>query len=336
MRPPELFPRIPYRRQLGRLRDPIARGESVPYGADEVALIRAYLPNRGAETRCPRCREPLVVGGPVVLREGARPVWVIRCQQCSIRMSISPRALASRRRMHCSGLVHSSPSPTKLAGRAPHAAIAVAGHAAVIVAAVALTLPRAEQAAVPGDTALVYLALPQAAQPEVPRLAPPAMHKLPDIRGFKTVVAPVTVPEQIEAADLTSQFDPREFSGMGYEDGTFMGAGGGVVGGEGDPNYVWPSVNLLDEPPVLVSSPPLEYPASMQNLGVEGFVVLQFVIDTLGRAEWQSLEIVQASHIAFIDSARSIICNSRYRPGRVRGSPVRVRSVIRINFTLTK
>jgi TonB family protein len=239
--------------------------------------------------------------------------------------------------MRWSGLVHSSPPATRLTSRAPQAAIAVAAHAAVIVAAVALTLPRVEQAAVPGDTALVYLSLPQAEHPELPRLAPPAMHELPDIRGFKTLAPPVTVPQQIEAVDLASQFDPREYSGMGFEGGTFGGAAGGVVGGEGDdPNYVWPSANLLDEPPVLISSPPLGYPASMRNLGVEGYVVLQFVIDTLGRAEWQSLEIVQASHIAFIDSARSIICNSRYRPGRVRGSPVRVRAVIRIDFSLTR
>ncbi|UCG85080.1 MAG: energy transducer TonB [Gemmatimonadota bacterium] len=337
MKPLDLFPRIPYTRQRGRLRDPITRSESVTYSAAEIALLRTSLPNHGAVTRCPRCREPLMVGGPVVLRKRATPVWVIRCERCSIRLSISPRALASRRHMQCAGLVDSKPPVTSLASKAPQTAIAVVAHAAVVAAAVALTVPTVEQAYAPADTALLYLAPPRAVPRELPRLAPPVIHNLPDIRGFKNLVPPVTVPEQVDVADLTSQFDPRDFSGLGYEVGAFPGAMGGVIGGEGnDADYVWASEALLDEQPELISSPPLVYPAAMRNLGVEGFVVLQFVVDTLGVAERRTVEIIEASHLGFIDSARSIVCQSRYRPGRMRGLPVRVWSMVRIDFTLTK
>jgi TonB family protein len=239
--------------------------------------------------------------------------------------------------MRCSGLVHAKPPAEPLRSRFPHVAITLAAHAAFVVAAVTLTLPRVEQPTAQADTALVYLPSPPAARAELMSMPPPlAIQGLADVKGFKTVTPPIEVPQGIAPASQASEFDPRQFSGLGAEGGDFLGSAGGVLGGEGDdPNYIWPSIALLDEPPVLIWSPPKVYPAALQNLGVEGHVVLQFVIDTLGLAEPLSVHIVRATHPGFIDSARELVCKSRYRPGRMRGLPVRVRSVVRIEFTLT-
>jgi hypothetical protein len=43
---------------------------------------------------------------------------------------------------------------------------------------------------------------------------------------------------------------------------------------------------------------------------------------------------VEASHDGFVEPAKDIVRNSRYRPGRMRGRPVRVWSVVTINFSL--
>jgi TonB family protein len=335
MKPLQLFPRIPYRHQLARLSGAISRGEPNCYSADEVAQIRPSLPNHDAVTRCPRCREPLKVGGPVALQPEAAPVWVTRCDHCEIRMSVSTPALASQRRMRCGGLVHSEPPVTQLASRALHVAIAVVAHAFVITAAVMLTLPRAELATAPADTAMVLLAYSEAEQPKPVQLDLPEIPKLTDLKGFKTVAPPVVMPQQVNQADMTSQFDPRDFSGVGLEGGTFLGDAGGAVGEtERDRGSVWRSTTLLDEPPVLISSPPPVYPADMRQSGLEGYVVLRFVIDTLGRAERPTVEIIKATHNKFVPSARKIIYQSRYRPGRVRGLPVRVLTTQRIDFSL--
>ncbi len=337
MPPPQLFPKIPYTRQRGRLGGPIVRGERITYSDDEVALIRTALFRGSRDILCPRCHQLFNVGGPVVLQQGGKPVWVVRCEPCSVRMSVSPRAFVAQRKMRCSGLVHSSRPARPLKSRVPQMAAAVAVHAAVVVAAVTLTLPQVEQPAAPADTAVISLPSPRSARAELARIPPPpAMQGLANIRGFTTVTPPIEVPHGIQPASLAPQFDPKQFSGVGSEGGSSMGSTGGVLGGTGhDPNYIWPSITLLDEPPILISSPPLVYPAAMQNLGIEGHVVFQFVIDTLGLTEQLTVRMIRATHPAFVDSARDIVCKSRYRPGRIRGFPVRVRSVIRIEFTLT-
>jgi TonB family protein len=335
MRPPKLFPEIPYTRQLGRLRQSDASGEPIPYGPDEVALLRASLLKRGKAAHCPRCGNALHVGGPVELQQGGGRVWKVRCEHCRIRLTVSPRAVASQRRMHLRDLVHSRPDTSPLKNRAPHAAVAVAIHAAVIVAAVTLTLPRPEGPSARRDTVAVYLAPPRDVQPELVTLAPALLERLANMEGFETVVAPVDVPLDLDIEESSTQFDPRAFSGVGEEGGSLMGAVGGVTEDEGrGADYVYAATAVLDEPPELISSPPLEYPDRLRDRGIEGRVVLQFVIDTLGRAERETIEIVEASHDGFVEPAKDIVRNSRYRPGRMRGRPVRVWSVVTINFSL--
>ena len=73
----------------------------------------------------------------------------------------------------------------------------------------------------------------------------------------------------------------------------------------------------------------------MQNLGIEGYVVLQFVIDTAGKVEPKTLRVMSATHEDFIEPATRIVRESLYVPARVRGKPVRVLTQIRVNFNLT-
>jgi hypothetical protein len=154
------------------------------------------------------------------------------------------------------------------------------------------------------------------------------------IQGFKTLLPPIAVPTEV-AIDPNQRFDPRDYSGVGVEGAGFAGEFGDGDGDQYDPNRIWASSALPGEPPRLISSPRLMYPPWMRNSGIEGFVVLQFVIDTLGLAEPQTIQVITATHEGFIEPATRIIRRSLYRPGRVRGRPVRVLSQVRINFTLT-
>ncbi len=70
--------------------------------------------------------------------------------------------------------------------------------------------------------------------------------------------------------------------------------------------------------------------------GIEGFVLLEFIIDTTGRVEDGSVNVLQSTNRAFEGPARDVIRRSLYRPGRVRGSAVRVLVSQQIGFTIQR
>lgn len=67
-----------------------------------------------------------------------------------------------------------------------------------------------------------------------------------------------------------------------------------------------------------------EYPARLRAARMEGRVVLQFVVDTLGRVEPTSIRAVQSTFSGFDESARRAISACRYRPARMNNQAVRV------------
>ncbi len=72
----------------------------------------------------------------------------------------------------------------------------------------------------------------------------------------------------------------------------------------------------MDELPRLLAGPPLQIPDSLREIGVEAVVVLEFVIDTTGRAEPASITVVESPHPALTDIAREAVLVSMYSPGR--------------------
>jgi protein TonB len=77
------------------------------------------------------------------------------------------------------------------------------------------------------------------------------------------------------------------------------------------------------------------YPPELIAKGVEGAVVTNFVIDTTGRADTTTIEIVQSSHPLFVESVRTAIPGMRFSPAMVQGR--RVRQVVeqRFQFRIT-
>jgi len=176
------------------------------------------------------------------------------------------------------------------------------------------------------DTTMVFIQ----EQPEQDEPPPPEVLDLPPPKGFRTLAAPVNIPTGIPPIDLSQQFDPRDFSGVGVEEGIFEGV---EEEGPVDLAQVFNEA-VVDEPPERISSPPLEYPRMMQQAGVEGMVVLQGVVDTAGRIEPNSIEVVSSTNRAFEGPAKNLLRRSLFRPGRVRGQPVRVLIQLPIQFTL--
>jgi|GEM_PF-1336741 len=58
------------------------------------------------------------------------------------------------------------------------------------------------------------------------------------------------------------------------------------------------------------------YPASLRDLGVEGTVVVEFVVDTTGLVDPESASIVSSSHTLFAGAALELVKRARFSPGK--------------------
>lgn len=65
------------------------------------------------------------------------------------------------------------------------------------------------------------------------------------------------------------------------------------------------------------------YPADLMAAGVEGLTIVRFVVDSTGRADVRTLEIMSSSHPAFTQAVRDAISGMRFVAARIRGTPVR-------------
>jgi len=177
------------------------------------------------------------------------------------------------------------------------------------------------------DTTLVFLEPPKAPPPETP---PPdaIVSANPPPKGFQTVVAVQDIPTEIPPVNLNDRFDPKDFTGSGVQGGVATG----IVGGTGPVTGETYLEAQVDDPPTVISTGPLRYPPVLERAGIGGRVVMQFVVDTTGHAEAAGFKILSSTNTAFNEPAREVIMKSVFRPGRVRGQPVRVQVQQVISF----
>jgi protein TonB len=84
----------------------------------------------------------------------------------------------------------------------------------------------------------------------------------------------------------------------------------------------------------LISQPEPRYPQIAERMGLEGRVLLRFVIDTTGRVDKASIEIVEASEEQFTRPARESVARARFRPALMSGSPVRQLAEESVRFVI--
>ena len=89
----------------------------------------------------------------------------------------------------------------------------------------------------------------------------------------------------------------------------------------------------LSQQPRLLEAGPLIYPAELRAQGLPGAVRVAFVIDTSGRAVPSSLRTHSAGNIAFEESARETILQSRWLPGVALGQRAAVCTMVTIHFS---
>ncbi len=202
-------------------------------------------------------------------------------------------------------------------------AVSLVVHTVVIAGAVYATLSAGEaDNSVKVDTAMVFMDQPKQEKPPEQQ---PQQLDIP-LKGFQTVVAPDVIPTNIPPVNLQEHFDPKDYSGTGVEGGVATGI---VPTG----NEVFMEA-IVEEKPAVLSGPTLQYPELLRQAQIQGRVLVQAIIDTLGRAEPPSVKVLQSPNPGFDQSAKSYVTKALFRPARVHGRAVRVLIQIPIDFRL--
>lgn len=202
-------------------------------------------------------------------------------------------------------------------------AVSLVIHTVVIAGAVYATLSAGQtDNTVRVDTAMVFVDQPKQEKPPEQQ---PVQLDVP-LKGFQTVVAPDVIPTNIPPVNLQEHFDPKDYSGTGVEGGLATGL---VPTG----NEVFMEA-IVEEKPERLSGPPFVYPELLKQAGIQGRVIVQAVIDTLGRAEPPSVKVLQSPNPGFDQAAKNLVSKSLFRPARVHGRAVRVLIQIPIDFRI--
>ena len=106
-----------------------------------------------------------------------------------------------------------------------------------------------------------------------------------------------------------------------------MRIGSGAIVGEGN---AW-LADQVDKPVLMMTGVAMPtYPAMLRSAGVAGAVLVEFVVDTLGRVEPGSLHVLQSDHDLFAASVREVVPRLRFMAAEARGR--KVRQLVRLPF----
>jgi protein TonB len=131
---------------------------------------------------------------------------------------------------------------------------------------------------------------------------------LPNLSGIDIVT-----PSGIEATAT----DAAAITGTG---GGSVVAGGGAP--DGDAIY---SAALVDKSAIaLPGNRTPVYPELLRKAGVEGSVLVQFIIDTTGALEPESVRIIKSDHELFSHAVRAVLDRHRFLPAEAGGHRVRM------------
>ncbi len=173
-------------------------------------------------------------------------------------------------------------------------------------------------------------AIERPAVPEVQPAPTPSAPRLPTIDRVPNEIPPIDL--DVKVAVASNEEVAR--GALGPMNQPAGGALGGPIAptrdGALDERYV-------DRAPRVVGNPvPPTFPFAMRERGVGGRVAIQFVIDTLGRAEMRGLRVVEAPDSSFAHAVRAVLPRYRFTPGEVRGQKVRTLVQLPFDFTLVR
>jgi protein TonB len=130
------------------------------------------------------------------------------------------------------------------------------------------------------------------------------------------VIRPLDIPDQLPPIDADA-------FARGVTDWDVGTSGAGSLGPTGRTNHVGPYTALEVDyvaAPILMATP--RYPDFLRDAGVQGQVVVQFAIDTLGRVIPTSIAVMHSDHPQFAAAVRRALTAALFKPAEAGGRKV--------------
>ena len=181
---------------------------------------------------------------------------------------------------------------------------------------------------------------PKLVVPQLPKEAPLAPPK-----GFKVLAPPVNVPTKLPSIDLSKALtNENDFSGKGVAGGSSNGVKGGT-GKEGDAgksagvkavdeDHVY-TESQVEKPVSKIGGEAPEYPPALKDAGVEGTVLVQFVVNEKGRYESGTLNVINSSNPGFTAAVKDALPRMKFSAAQIGGKKVQQLVQMPFQFHLT-
>ncbi len=220
---------------------------------------------------------------------------------------------------------------TQYGGAAGGGVFSIALHSVLITAAVYATMHAKEVKKAVVRVFDITQVAQQKNEPPPPQQQIASVAPLP--KGFQTLSIPTNIPINIPPPSQNTSFNAADFSGVGIEGGLARGVAttGPVI--RTDQPYL---ESVVEERPEYVGGPKPRYPDLLRQAGIDGRVLVEFVVDTVGRVERGSIKILSSTNQLFEQPTREAISASSFRPGKISGRAVRVRVQQPINFQISR
>jgi protein TonB len=143
----------------------------------------------------------------------------------------------------------------------------------------------------------------------------------PPPKGFQVLTAPVEIPNVLPEIDLTRRVtNEADFTGKGVQGGFSTGVEKKVEVREDNTYFEFQVEKPVMQAP---NSPTPQYPDILRQAGVEGEVLVSFVVDTTGRADVSSFKVIRSHHDLFAQAVKNALPRMRFIPAEVGDKKVR-------------
>jgi protein TonB len=213
-------------------------------------------------------------------------------------------------------------------------AASIVAHVAMISAAVLATSRNHVAAATPEPVTMVTIRYPSqpAPEPRPLRTAAASPTRFADLGAvLPTLTLPTIVPVGIPEVTFNPSATPVATE---YGRGPVRPASGIVGSGDGERGAAEPwtvaelTMRMLGKP-----IPP-RYPEPLRQAGIEGEVLVKFVVDTTGRVAMSSVEVLRSPHDLFTKAVRETLTALRFQPAAIGDRRVPVTAMMPFVFTL--
>jgi len=204
--------------------------------------------------------------------------------------------------------------------------VSVAVHACVITLAVYASANATEVVAKSRPDTVTVFYPKTATTSETPR------RSTADAPTKPTPAPPPVLRKPIDFTGIPKELPPVDPATTIIDDGTLFGTtpkgdggvpGTGLTGNVGDSGE--PFLAAQVEKPALArnGNPSPKYPSLLEQSRVEGTVLVQFVVDTLGSADMRTFRVLDATNDLFAESTRATLAKWRFYPAEAGGRKVK-------------